>query len=127
MPYSNASAQPTTATRYTGVRRLLALILAVSLGTLSWAADAKKNFNVGEGDATTTLKQLAQQAGQQVIFPTPDVKGVKTPAIRGEYSLKEALDLALANTGLEAKFDSTSGTFAVSRAALPNALRAAPT
>ena len=127
MPYSNASAQPTTATRYTGVRRLLALILAVSLGTLSWAADAKKNFNVGEGDATTTLKQLAQQAGQQVIFPTPDVKGVKTPAIRGEYSLKEALDLALANTGLEAKFDNTSGTFAVSRAALPNVLRAAQT
>ena len=127
MTNSNTFAQHATADRFTGVRILRALILAVALGSLCWAADAKKNFNVGEGDAANTLKQFAQQAGQQVIFPTLDVKGVRTPAIRGEYSLKEALDLILANTGLEATFDKTSGTFAVSKASLPNAPRVAQT
>jgi outer membrane receptor protein involved in Fe transport len=126
MPNSNTSALRIAA-RFFGVGKLLAFVLVVSLGTLSWAAEAKKNFNVSEGDAATALKQLAKQAGQQVVFPAQDVKDVTTPAIRGEYSLKEALDLALANTGLGAKFDTITGTFAVSRTELPNVQRAAQT
>jgi len=126
MPHSNTSALRIAA-RFFGVVKLLAIVLTVSLSTLSWATEAKRNFDVSEGDAATALKQLAKQAGQQVVFPAKDVKGVTTPAIRGEYSLKEALDLALAKTGLEAKFDTTTGTFAVSRTALPNVQRAAQT
>ena len=99
--------------------KISVLVLALALGSLTWAADLKTSFSVKEGDASVTLKQLAQQAGQQVIFPTSDVKGVKTPAIEGSYSLKEALDFVLSNTGLEAKFDTNSGIFAVSKAVLP--------
>ena len=126
MPHSSTLAQPSPAVRISGARSLLTIGLALVLGTLAWAAESKQNFDVVAGDAAVALKQIAKQAGQQIVFPAQEVKGVKTPAIKGEYSLKEALALLLAKTGLEAAFDQTSGTIAVSRAALPNAQRAAP-
>ena len=127
MPHSSAPAQPNPAVRHAGARTLLALAIVFALGPLAGAAETKQNFAVAAGDAAIALKQIAKQAGQQIVFPAQDVKGVKTPAIKGEYSLPEALALMLANTGLEVAFDQTSGTIAVSRAALPNAQRAAPT
>src|SRR5690606_9569328 len=44
-----------------------------------------------------------------------DVRGVKTPAVKGQFTLAEALDRMLADTGLVARFDERSDTFAVRR------------
>jgi iron complex outermembrane receptor protein len=120
MLITNSPVRLPAAAWFSGARKLLALVLAVSLGALAWAADARKNFDIAPGEAAGALKQLAQQAGQQVVFPAQDVKGIMTPALKGEYTLKEALDVLLANTGLQAAFDASSGTFAVSKAARPN-------
>ncbi len=102
------------------------LVLGLVLSAPTGAVEARQNFDVAAGDAAVALKQFAKQAGQQIVFPAQEVKGVKTPAIKGEYSLTEALALMLANTGLEVAFDQRSGTIAVSRAVRPNAQRAAP-
>lgn len=125
MPHSRITVHRTASARFNGLRKLLALVLVFSLGSLSWAADAKRSFNIAAGDAATTLKQVALQAGQQVVFPSQDVKGVKTAAVKGEFTLKDALDGMLTGTGLRAAVDEKSGTFAVSKAVSPNAPRAA--
>ena len=93
--------------------------------TLTGAEAPKKAFDVPAGDAAATLKQFAQQAGQQVVYPAHDVKGVKTSPVKGEYTLGEALNVMLAGTGLVAAFDEKSSTFAVSRDPDPNAPRLA--
>ena len=104
---------------------LLAVAVALGFAACAWAAEVRQVFDVPAGDAAVALKQIAKQAGQQVVFPAQDVKGVQTPAVKGEYSLQVALALLLANTGLDVAFDQGSGTIAVSRAARPNAVRAA--
>ena len=113
-------------TRPTVILRALVLALGLAWGAAATAAEAKKSYNVPAGEAAETLKQLAKQAGQQVVFPAQDVRGVKTAGVLGEYTLSEALARLLADTGLEARFDEKSGTFAVSKAG-PNAERAAQT
>jgi outer membrane receptor protein involved in Fe transport len=118
--------QPYAAVRFRGARALAALFFAFALSATAWGAEAKKDFIVPAGDAASALRQLARQAGQQVVFPAQDVRGVKTAAINGNFTLKEALDDMLRDTGLQAAFDEKSGTFAVSKVASPNAERAAP-
>ncbi len=61
------------------------------------------------------LRQFAQQAGQQVLFPAEEIRGIRTSAVRGEMSVRDGLERMLAGTPLRAAFDEASGTFAVSR------------
>jgi hypothetical protein len=90
------------------------------------AAEARKTFAVPVGDASETLKRFAQQAGQQVFYPTNEVRGVRTAAVEGEFTLRDGIGRLLAGTELRATFDERSGTFAVARAPDPNAPAAAP-
>ncbi len=126
MPHpSPHPAQPSAPFVSTGARAIRAFVLWFTIAAVAWGAEGRKVFDVPAGDAASTLKQLAQQAGQQVVFPAQELRGVRTPAIKGELTLPEALATLLANTGLEAVFDEKSGTFAVSRTSGPNAQRAA--
>jgi TonB-dependent receptor len=104
----------------------LVFALALGLALTVFSAEARKQaFDVPAGPAADSLKRLANQAGQQVVYPAADLTGVKTAAVKGDYTLREALDRLLVNTGLVATYDEASATFAVSRAPVPNAPRAA--
>src|SRR5689334_21744808 len=128
MTQSSVLPRPGAAVRFAGLRLLLPfLALFTFTFTLTGAEAPKKAFDVPAGDAANALKQFAQQAGQQVVFPAQDVKGVKTAAVKGDYTFKQALDAMLVGTGLVAAFDEKSGTFAVSRDPGPNAPRVART
>ncbi len=119
---------PALFSRLLGARCRTGFVLALALGlTLAaYSAEVRKQaFDVPAGAAADSLKRLASQAGQQVVYPAADLMGVKTTAVKGDYTLREALDRLLANTGLVATYDEASATFAVSRAPFPNAPRAA--
>ena len=102
--------------------RLFAAIFAFSLFTCSAVAAevAKKNFDVPAGDAITTLKQAAQQAGVEIMFPAGTVQGVKTVAVKGELTPRAALDRMLEGTGLVVVQDEKSGALAIRRDSTPN-------
>lgn len=92
-------------------RRLIVAALALPLALL--AADPKKNFDVPAGDAVTTLKRAAQQAGREIVYPADLVQGVKTAPVQGELTAREALERMLAGTGLVLVVDDKSGALSV--------------
>jgi TonB-dependent receptor len=111
-----------------GARRILPLLFAafVFVAASSRAADAaKKAFDVPAGAAVRTLKQFAAQAGSEIVFSPEVVGAVKTRAVLGQFTPREALDAMLANTGLVAAQEQKTGAFAVRKGELPNGQRVA--
>lgn len=114
---------------------LVLLVPAVSAATvpsdLSAKASAKEgakiNFNLPAGEAGQTLKQFAQQAKREILFPIQRVDRVQTNAVQGELTVREGLDRLLAGTELRAIEDAKTGALVVQRADDPNAPRAAQT
>jgi outer membrane receptor protein involved in Fe transport len=82
---------------------------------------------VPAGDAAETLRSFSKQSGEQIIFPVEQVRGVKTRAVQGQWTPREALDQMLAGTSLVAVEDAKTGALTVRKgAADPNAPRVAP-
>ena len=98
-------------------RSLAALVVGLSLlfGALAAkAADtAKRSFDLPAGDAADSLKRYAVQANREIIFPSDPLKGVRTNALKGEYTPRDALDHLVANTGLTVVEDSASGALMI--------------
>ena len=72
--------------------------------SLLWAAPAfaqqRQHFDLPAGDAAQRVRAVATPSRTQVIAPNADLAGVKTRAVRGDYSAAEALRLMLDGTGL---------------------------
>jgi hypothetical protein len=100
--------------------------MVLAFGQLAPAADvpARRNFDVPANDALVSLKQFAEQCGQEIIYPDT-VKGTPTKAVHGSFTSREALDVMLAGTGLVAT-QAKSGALAVNPVPDPNVSRAAP-
>jgi len=102
---------------------LLALVLGAAP---AWAAEnGKKSFDLSADRAEKALRLFSTQSGREVVFAPEVAEGVRTNAVRGDYSPAEAMDLLLDGTGVRAKQDPASGAFVVLRASGPNDLRAA--
>jgi outer membrane receptor protein involved in Fe transport len=102
------------------MRTLSQLLRAVLIGALILTAgfaaeDAKKTYDIPAGDAAAALKQFSALSGRETLFAAEAVRGVKTPAVRGELTVQEAIDALLADTGLIATADEKSGAIAVRR------------
>lgn len=54
------------------------------------------------------LVMLGRQAGLQILFDSGQVQGVRSPAVRGDLSVNQALDTLLAGTGLTYQASGTS-------------------
>lgn len=96
---------------------LLLAALVFTIGAVRAADTAKKSFDVPAGDAVRTLKQFAAQAGSEIVFSPEVVGAVKTRAVQGQLTPREALDAMLADTGLVAGQEQKTGAFAVRRKA----------
>ena len=72
-------------------------------------------FEIPAGEALDTLKRAAHQAGHEIMYPADAVRGVRTHAVRGEFTPFEALSLMVANTVLKVVRDEVSGALAVMR------------
>ena len=90
------------------LRRLLAtvfisVIVICAASTLT-AGEQTFMFNVPRSSADVAINTIAEQADAQVLFPFDKVKSVEANGLHGEYTLVEALRLALEGTGLSADF-----------------------
>ncbi len=102
------------------------LLLAGVLGVAgsAFAADVRRTFSLPAGDAADTLRQFAQQAGREIVYPAEEVRGQQTNPVRGELPVTEALRQLLVGTALVAELDQRTGAFAVRKgAAVPKAPR----
>jgi outer membrane receptor for ferric coprogen and ferric-rhodotorulic acid len=109
--------------------RLLTLVLAARVSVAA-ATEAVRSFDVPAGEAIHTLKHAARQGGVEILFLADTVRGVRTPAVRGQFTPREALDRLVSNTGLVVVRDARTGTLTVSRGPAPspeNTQRSTPT
>lgn len=88
-----------------------ALLAPVALG----ANAAKRSYLVPAGDAAVTLRRLSEISGREILFAAEVVRGVRTNAVRGEFTPIEAARLMLAGTKLAATQDGKTGALAVHR------------
>ena len=97
----------------------------------SSAADAtRKRFDLPSDNAAQAIKRLSEQSGIEVLFPSNLARDVRTNAVRGEFTPREALDQMLAGTGLVSAQDGATGALTVRREGSapngPRAVQAAP-
>ncbi len=95
--------------------RICALCFFSFLADVARGAEAPRAFDVPAGDAADTLKLAARQAGLEIIFFADTVRGVRTPALRGEFRPREALDRLVAGTDLLVVDNESDGTLTLRR------------
>lgn len=87
-----------------------ALALTLAWAAACWAAqvdgerlvtgEAQFNVEIGVQSLGSALEELAQQTGIQVIYFSQLTEGLSGPAVRGRYTLQDALDALLKGSGL---------------------------
>ncbi|MCX6951181.1 MAG: TonB-dependent receptor plug domain-containing protein, partial [Verrucomicrobia bacterium] len=89
--------------------------------------ESRRFYALAPGDAAVTLKRFAEESGHQVVYLVDTVRGLRTNAVEGEFSAREALARLVANTGLTVREDEKSGALMVNRTApKPAPRRAGP-
>ncbi len=79
------------------------------------AEGVKQKVDLPADTAEKSLKRLSEQTGAEVLYPTNFTKDVRTNAVTGEYTPREALDRLLDGTGLVAAQDNRTGALTVRR------------
>jgi len=80
-----------------------AICLAVASAFVQ-AQQATYDFNIPAQPVGQVLDALAKQTDLQPFYAEGTVKGAQSPGVKGKLSLREALDKALAGTGLTYQF-----------------------
>lgn len=89
--------------------------LALSAPTAHAAgAEQPLHVNIAPASLESALLQLSSQAKMQLVVASDVVRGLSSPGLAGEYSLEEALNRLLADSGLTYRVD-PSGTITVMR------------
>lgn len=113
--------------RFRGCRRLAGLVAAFTFaGALQAAAvSTSRSFNLPADVAENSLNKFAEQSGLEVVFATDTAGKVRTNAVKGDYTSREAMDRLLSGTGLVAAENPKTGALLVSHE--PNGQSAAQT
>jgi iron complex outermembrane receptor protein len=90
------------------------LALVLSAGSVR-AAEQRYDINIPALRADASLKALAQQTNAQLLFPYDLVKKIQASPVSGRYTLNEALEILLRNTGLSSS-TTKSGVITISAA-----------
>jgi TonB-dependent receptor len=94
---------------------LLSLLVAWTGGFAAEAVLPHLRFDIPEGEAVVTLKRAAQDAGLEIVYSAVVVEGVRTRAIAGEFSPREAIARLIAGTPLAVFQDPESGALSIVR------------
>src|SRR5690606_8422959 len=95
---------------------LCTLVAFVAVLSSVAAAEATRTlFDIPASSAEKSLRRFSSQSGLQVIFPTAAVRGVRTQALHGEFTIREALERLLASTPLQVVQDDRTGALTVIR------------
>src|SRR3546814_11754305 len=63
------------------------------------------NFDLPAQDLGDALLSVAAKAGWELYAPAEDLAGVSSPQLRGNYTVKQAIERLLRGTNLVARFD----------------------
>lgn len=74
---------------------------------------SKKNFDIPAGDALAALKRFLAQSGEQLIYKTESLDGIRTQPVRGSFTAREALERMLSRTALSVARDEKDGVLAI--------------
>jgi iron complex outermembrane recepter protein len=66
------------------------------------ASEQRREYHLPEQDLGSALRALGQASGGQLYIPDEDVAGKRAPPIDGRFTLKEAVDALLKDSGLVA-------------------------
>lgn len=75
-------------------------------------AASRLAFDIPAQELGAALKALGAAANEQVLFSERVVAGLRSPDLKGEYSIEEAIELLLEGTGLTAE-RTPSGVFLI--------------
>ena len=101
------------------------LLIAIFSISSRAAESAKKSFDLPADAAERSLKAFSTQSGLEVLFVTEATQNVRTNAVKGNFTPREALERMLAGTGLVASENERSGALKIRRTDDPNGQRAA--
>lgn len=79
---------------------ILAVLMGAAVGLAPAVAAQQRSFDIPASDASAALPEYARQAGVQIIAPGAQLRGLRTPAVKGTMDARVALRLLLADTGL---------------------------
>ena len=85
-----------------------ALALSAALAVTTPAMAQPRNFTLASGDAIDVIPAFARQSGLQIVAPAETLRGVRTPAIMGEFDARAVLRKLIRNTGLTIASDNGS-------------------
>ena len=110
-------------------RRLRWVILLIAVTDVFAEEAARKSFDLPVDTAEKSLKKFSEQSGMEVLVPTSAVKDIRTRAVKGEMTAREALDSMLVGTPLIAVANYKTGSVTIRREGPngPNVPRAAQT
>lgn len=107
-------ADDTSPHRYVACARLLLALLGLFAAfATSVAAPSRIAFDLPEGDAIATLRLFASQSGLPLLYSGTAVTGLRTAAVHGRFTPRQALDRMVKNTGLVVAEDALTGSFAL--------------
>src|ERR1019366_7230996 len=92
---------------------LLLVIAAFASVARSDQPTAKRHYELAAADAATTLRQFAEQSGEEIIYVVTTVRGVTTNVVKGEFTAREALARLVVNTGLLPVEDEKTGAVSI--------------
>jgi len=91
-------------------------LIVVAGASLSATESARRlSFDIPASAAAQALKRFSSQSGQQLLYSNTDLAGIRTNAVKGEFTAHAALSQLLADTPLVATHDVKSGAVAVGR------------
>ena len=79
------------------------LLSAVTVTSGAEAADATYAFNIPEGPLADTLRAIGHQTTMNIVFAPETVDDARSPPIRGDLTVEEAVTRALSRTKLQAR------------------------
>jgi iron complex outermembrane recepter protein len=84
------------------------------------AAAGPKSFDLSADIAENSLREFAAQSGTEVVFATSTSGKVRTNAVKGRFTPREALNRMVANTSLIVVEHAKTGALVIHNSAAPN-------
>ena len=106
------------------MRSVCSLLIAGAMAVLPAAAQTH-DLRIQEMSLAEAINRLAEQTGTVIISEGTDLTGITSPALSGEMSVSQALQILLANSSLISRSD-MSGVWIIRREAAPEAPRGKP-
>ncbi len=91
-------------------RACLSSLIALTLAgpALAQSADTPHDYDIAAGALTQAINGISQQSGVQIVYDITLLNDKKARTLKGRLSLKQALDQALAGSGLTYEFANPS-------------------